>query len=59
VKRVSLFRQGNDAPARVKDFYDQTGIWWGANIDQDDYTDIKSHLTPLPVFTTMYLSRLA
>ncbi len=36
---ISLFQQGNYSLDWVKDFYDQSGIWWGANVDQDYYQE--------------------
>ena len=31
MKPVSLFDLGVYSTERIKDFYDQTGIWWGAD----------------------------
>jgi len=39
MKRVSLFQQGYYSLEWIKDFYDQTGIWWGPNVDQDYYQE--------------------
>ena len=31
MKPASLFELGTYSPDWIKDFYDQTGIWWGAD----------------------------
>jgi SAM-dependent methyltransferase len=37
MKPASLFQIGGYSLAWVKDFYDQTGIWWGPNTDVEIY----------------------